>query len=180
MFARLANVTKVYAPQRKEFVYYPPGAVRISEAYSPPVKNKNHTITAHAEIPAGGASGVMVATGGIYGGYALYVKDNRVVYQYNAYNEDLFTITGTEPLPAGKVVIEAKYTASADKKSGTVILSVNGKEVGRGEVGRTVPGTYSLTETFDVGQDTGTPVSKDYDRENEFTGTLDKVVFNLD
>ena len=36
------------------------------------------------------------------------------------------------------------------------------------------------TETFDVGQDTGTPVSKDYDRDNVFTGTLDKVVFNLD
>ena len=104
----------------------------------------------------------------------------RFVYQYNAYNEDLFTITGTEPLPAGKVVIEAKYTASEDKKSGTVILNVNGKEVGAGEVKKTVPGTYSLTETFDVGQDTGTQVSKDYDRENEFTGTLDKVVFNLE
>ena len=69
---------------------------------------------------------------------------------------------------------------SEDKKSGTVILSVIGKEVGRGEVKRTVPGTYSISETFDVGQDTGSPVSKDYDRDNEFTGTLDKVVFNLD
>jgi arylsulfatase A-like enzyme len=176
---RVTNVNKRFAPQRKEFVFYPPGAVRISEQYSPPVKNRNHIITAYAEIPAGGASGVLVATGGIYSGYALYVKDNRVVYQYNAYNEDLYTITATKPLPTGKVIIEAKYMASEDKKSATVILSVNGKEVGRGEVGRTVPGTYSLTETFDVGQDTGTPVSKDYDRDNEFTGTLDKVVFNL-
>jgi arylsulfatase A-like enzyme len=176
---RVTNVNKRFAPQRKEFVFYPPGAVRISEQYSPPVKNRNHIITAYAEIPAGGASGVLVATGGIYSGYALYVKDNRIVYQYNAYNEDLYTITATKPLPTGKVIIEAKYMASEDKKSATVILSVNGKEVGRGEVGRTVPGTYSLTETFDVGQDTGTPVSKDYDRDNEFTGTLDKVVFNL-
>jgi arylsulfatase A-like enzyme len=177
---RVTNVNKRFAPQRKEFVFYPPGAVRISEQYSPPVKNRNHIITAYAEIPAGGASGVLVATGGIYSGYALYVKDNRIVYQYNAYNEDLYTITATKPLPTGKVIIEAKYMASEDKKSATVILSVNGKEVGRGEVGRTVPGTYSLTETFDVGQDTGTSVSKDYDRDNEFTGTLDRVVFNLD
>ena len=180
LFGRFANVTKLYAPRRKEFVFYPPGAVRIPEAYSPPVKNKNHTITAYAEIPKGGASGVLVATGGIYSGYSLYVKDNRVVYHYNAYNEDRYTITGTDPLPSGKVIIEAKYTPSDDKKTGTVTLSVNGKQVGRGEVKRTVPGTYSISETFDVGQDTGSPVSKDYDRDNEFTGTLDRVVFNLD
>ena len=108
------------------------------------------------------------------------MKDNRVVYHYNAYNEDRSSITGAEPLPAGKVVIEAKYTPSDDKKSATVTLSVNGKEVGSGEVKRTVPGTYSISETFDVGQDTGSPVSKDYDRDNEFTGTLDKVVFNFE
>ena len=154
--------------------------MRIPEAYSPPVKNKNHTITAYAQIPAAEASGVLVATGGIYGGYSLYVKDNRPVYQYNAYNEDRYTITGSEPLPAGEVVIEAKYTASDDKKTAVVTLSINGKEVGRGDVKRTVPGTFSLSETFDVGQDTGSPVSKDYDRDNEFTGTLDRVVFNLD
>ena len=180
LFGRLTNVTKIYAPQRKEFVYYPPGAVRIPEAYSPQIKNKNHTITAHAEIPKGGASGVLVASGGIYSGYSLYVKDNHVVYHYNAYNEDRYTITGTEPLPEGEVVIEAKYTPSDDKKTGTVTLSVNGKQIGSGKVGRTAPGIYSISETFDVGQDTGSPVSKDYDRDNEFTGTLDKVVFNLE
>ena len=41
-----ANVAKIYAPQRSEFVYYAPGAVRISEPYSPPVKNKDHSLTA--------------------------------------------------------------------------------------------------------------------------------------
>ena len=179
LFGRLANVTKIYAPQRDEFVYYPPGAVRIPEAYSPPVKNRNHTITAYAEIPASGSEGVLVASGGIYGGYALYVKDNKVVYHYNAYNEDRFSIEGARPLPAGEVVIEAKYIAG-DNMTGTVTLSVNGEEVGRGEVTRTEPGTWSLSETFDVGQDTGTSVSKDYDRDNEFSGNLDRVVIRID
>ena len=179
VFGRLANVTKVYAPQRDEFVYYPPGAVRIPEAYSPPVKNRNHTITAYAEIPARGSEGVLVASGGIYGGYALYVKDNKVVYHYNAYNEDRFSIMGARPLPAGEVVIEAKYIAG-DNMTGTVTLSVNGEEVGHGEVTRTVPGTWSLSETFDVGQDTGTSVSKDYDRDNELSGNLDRVVIRID
>ena len=80
----------------------------------------------------------------------------------------------------GKIGRTFAESVSDDKKSATVTLSVNGKEVGSGVVGRTVPGTYSLSETFDVGQDTGTSVSKDYDRDNLFTGTLDKVVFNLE
>ena len=178
VFGRLANVTAIYAPRRDEYVYYPPGAIRIPEAYSPPVKNQDHTITAYAEIPPGGAEGVLVAAGGIYGGYALYVENNRVVYHYNAFNEDRYSITASQPLPAGQAVIEAAYTAG-ENLTGTVVLTVNGAEVGRGDIGRIVPGTYSLSETFDVGQDTGSPVSTDYDRDNEFTGTLDRVVIGI-
>ena len=107
------------------------------------------------------------------------MKDNKVVYHYNAYNEDRFSIMGARPLPAGEVVIEAKYIAG-DNMTGTVTLSVNGEEVGHGEVTRTVPGTWSLSETFDVGQDTGTSVSKDYDRDNELSGNLDRVVIRID
>ena len=102
-----------------------------------------------------------------------------MVYHYNAFNEDRFSIEGARPLPAGEVVIEAKYVAG-DTVLGTVTLSVNGEEVGRGEVTRTVPGTFSLSETFDVGQDTGSSVSKDYDRDNEFSGNLDRVVIRID
>ena len=39
--------------------------------------------------------------------------------------------------------------------------------------------TYSLAETFDVGRDTGTQVSKLYDGPFPFTGALDKIVFRL-
>ena len=145
---------------------------------APNVKRKDHSITAYAEIPTGGAQGVLLAAGGIYAGYALYVKDNKVVYYYNAYNEDRFKIEATESLPAGDVVIEARIIAG-ENLTASVTLSVNGKQVGQGEIGRTVPGTYSLSETFDVGQDTGTPVSKDYDRDNVFSGNLDRVVIKI-
>jgi arylsulfatase len=39
--------------------------------------------------------------------------------------------------------------------------------------------TYSLAETFDVGRDTGTQVSKQYSGPFPFTGELDKVVIEL-
>ena len=176
--ARFTNVAKIYAPQRSEFVYYTPGAVRISEPYSPPVKNKDHSLTAYAEIPEGGAKGVLVAAGGLYGGYALFVDDNRLVYEYNAYNEDRFQITSKAALPQGKVELKAVYKVNEDK-TGTVTLFVNGEQVGQGQVSRTHPGQFSLSETFDVGEDTGTPVSKNYTRENMFSGNLDRLVVAL-
>jgi arylsulfatase len=176
--SRLTNVVRRFAPTRSEFVFYPPGAVRIAEPYSPPVKNRYHTITAYAEIPAEGAQGVLAAAGGIYGGYALYVADNRLVYEYNAYNEDRFQIGSRGALPRGEVELKAVYEAH-ENRTGTVTLYVNGEKVGEGDVGRTMPGTFSLSETFDVGQDTGTPVSKDYTRNNAFSGKLDRVVVSL-
>ena len=39
--------------------------------------------------------------------------------------------------------------------------------------------TFSLSETFDLGQDTGTPVSALYDDHFKFTGELKKVVITL-
>jgi arylsulfatase len=175
--ARLSNVVKQFAPIRSEYVYYPPGAVRIAEPYSPPVKNRSHSLIAYAEIPQDGAKGVLVCSGSMYGGYTFFVKDNRLVYEYNAFNEDYYKIRSDRILPVGEVELKAEY--EAEGLTGTVTLFINGEQVGQGEVSRTMPGTFSLSETFDVGEDTGTPVSRDYDRDNAFTGNLDRVVVKL-
>ena len=64
---------------------------------------------------------------------------------------------------------------------GTAELYVNGKKVAEGAIDQTVPGSFSLSETFDVGVDNGTPVSKNYKAKDHFpfTGQIDKVVINL-
>lgn len=180
IIARVAAVFKRNAIIRDEYVYYPPGAVRIAEAFSPPVKNRSHSITAHVEIPDQGAGGVLACSGGLYGGYTFYVHDNHLAYEYNAYNEDRFQIKSDKPLPTGKVVLKVGFEVTG-RTSGKVTLYVNGETVGQGTVDRTIPGTFSLSETFDVGDDTGTPVSKDYTRENAgFSATLDRVVIRLE
>jgi hypothetical protein len=64
---------------------------------------------------------------------------------------------------------------------GTGELYVNGKRVAAGPIDKTVPGSFSLSETFDVGVDNGTPVSNDYKAKDHFpfTGQIDKVTINL-
>ena len=60
-------------------------------------------------------------------------------------------------------------------KGGTGTLSVNDKKVGEGRIEKTVPVVFSTDDTFDVGEDWGTPVSPTYKLPFKFTGTLKKV-----
>jgi arylsulfatase len=58
-------------------------------------------------------------------------------------------------------------------------ISVDGAQVAQGRIEKTVPIRFSLDETFDVGEDTGTPVNLSYDVPFKFTGTIERVVINL-
>jgi len=56
---------------------------------------------------------------------------------------------------------------------------VNGEKVDEVDMPRMHISTYSLAETFDVGRDTGTQVSRLYRDPFPFVGALDRVVITL-
>jgi len=58
---------------------------------------------------------------------------------------------------------------------------VNAEKVAEGGIDQTVPGTFSLSESFDLGVDNGTPVSNNYKTKDHFpfTGELDKLTITL-
>ena len=58
-------------------------------------------------------------------------------------------------------------------------MMVDGRQVARGKIERTIPFRISADETLDVGEDTGTPVSEDYQVPFKFTGDLKKVAIQL-
>ena len=76
--------------------------------------------------------------------------------------------------------MEFEYDGGGFGKGGTVKLLVNGKEVGTGRVEKTESARFSADETFDVGCDTGSPVSDDYKSPFRFTGTIKKVEIKLE
>jgi hypothetical protein len=59
------------------------------------------------------------------------------------------------------------------------VLSVDGKEFARKTVPHTIPLLMAIDETFDVGADTRTPVDDSYEVPFRFTGTIDKLTFDL-
>ena len=57
--------------------------VRLSENSVLNIKNKSLTVTARIEVPDGGANGVIVAQGGAFGGWSVYLHEGRPAYCYN-------------------------------------------------------------------------------------------------
>ena len=77
--------------------------------------------------------------------------------------------------------MEFAYDGGGPAKGGTVTLYVDGDKAGEGRVGATVPLLFSADETADVGRDTASPVSDDYEGESSvFTGTVNWVQIDLD
>jgi arylsulfatase A-like enzyme len=165
---------------RTDFTYYP-GATRIPESSSANVKNRSHDIAAQVNVPQSGGDGVLVAAGGVVGGYVLYVKDGKPTYEYNWFSQQRYRVQSSEKLSPGSATIrmEFKYDGGGVGKGGTATLFINDKKVGEGRIEKTILGRYSADETFDIGMDTGSPVSDDYKSPNPYTGTLRKVQINL-
>jgi arylsulfatase A-like enzyme len=165
---------------RTDFTYY--GTItRIPEGAAPDVKNKSFSITADVVLPKGNEQGVVVTQGGLSAGWALMFEDGRPVFHYNLANVSHFNIADRDPLSPGRhtVVFNFKYDGGGIGKGGTGIVSVDGRQVAEGRIERTMPVRFSFDETFDVGEDTGTPVSLDYDVPFKFTGEIEKVVVHL-
>ena len=165
---------------RTEFTYYD-GIARIPEGAAPDVKNKSFRITADVVLPKGGEQGVLVTQGGISAGYALMFEAGKPAFHYNFANIAHYSIAAKDALKPGKhvVVFDFKHDGGGLGKGGTGTLTVDGKQVAQGRIANTMPFRISLDETFDVGQDTGTPVSEDYDVPFKFTGKIEKVVVSL-
>ena len=156
--------------------------VRIPEGSAPDLKNKSFRVSADVEIPAAGAEGLLVTQGGRFAGWGFYLLAGKPVFLYNLAGVQQFRVSGPERLAPGKhtVVFDFKYDGGGLGKGGLGTLSVDGKKAAEGRFARTLAFRMSLDETLDVGEDTGTAVSADYEVPFRFNGTLNKVVIQIE
>jgi hypothetical protein len=159
------------------------GMGRLSESSVLNLKNKSHSVTAELTVPDGGAQGVIVAQGGEFAGWSLYLKNGRPKFSYNLFGLQRFDIEGEAEIPSGthQVRMEFAYDGGGLGKGATVSLYLDGAKAGEGRVEGTVPMVFSADETCDVGSDTASPVSDDYTPESSrFTGTIEWVQIDID
>jgi arylsulfatase A-like enzyme len=167
---------------RTHFDYYE-GAVRIPEGSAPVFTGQSWTITADINTTSN-SKGVLATIGGYFGGFALLIKDNKPMFLYRGTNQPkgLTTIQSPEKMSAGnhKITVDFNYDGGGPGKGANIILLVDGKQVAKGRVERTVLFRFSLDETWDVGQDNGTPVEFNvYDVPFKFDGELKKVSVDI-
>jgi len=84
------------------------GMVGMSENVFINIKNRPITLTAEVENTAGKtANGILIAQGGRFGGWALYVKDGvRTAYDYNFLGMQRFTVYANQKLTPGRHTVK--------------------------------------------------------------------------
>ncbi len=160
---------------------------------APFILDSSYNFKAEVEIPQGGAEGMIVTQGGRFGGYALYVLKGKPVFLWNLLDFKRVRWEGGDALSPGKHTLEFDYkydglglgtmafnNMSGIGRGGTGVLKVDGQEVARNSMERSIPLILQWDENFDIGADTGTPVSDDYQVPFRFTGKLDRLTLTID
>lgn len=178
---------------RTEFVYTQP-MVGLPQGSSPLLLNTSYTITAEIEAPEGGAEGMILTSGGRFGGYGFYLKDGKPVFLWNLVDLNRVRWEGPDALSPGKHTLEFEFTydglgvgtlAYNDMTglgaSGTGTLRVDGKDVHTQKMPHTLGMILQWDESFDIGSDTLTGVNDaDYTPPFKLTAKLDKLTIKVD
>lgn len=159
---------------RKRYLLYR-GISHLAGDTAPNLRDVSHSIAVEIERNADD-EGVLVAHGGVSGGYALYVKDGRLHYHYN-FAGTHYKISSEAELPAGRCQLRMEF-AKSGRCAGEVTLYESGEEIGRGPVAQTLANYISI-EGFDIGEDRLTPVADDYPSPFRFSGDFDHLLIEI-
>ncbi|WP_199883726.1 arylsulfatase [Anaerosinus massiliensis] len=163
--------------QRDAYIYYA-GVNQMSSGAGPAIYNTSYTITVPIERKNESQDGVLVSLGNAKTGYALYVKNNRLVYQHNYFGK-VTRIVSDLPVPEGKVQVQYVFTKTGPF-TGRGELRINGISVGEKQIEKTFG--QSSDETFDIGCDRHGLVGSDYQKSKDdfrFKGTYQYVRFDI-
>src|SRR5207344_255768 len=106
-----ATPRPILSPPRDRYVYFPDCA-EVPETQAVNLRNRSFSIGALVDISESGSSGVLIAQGSRFGGFSLYVEDNRLHYVNNFVGVLEQKVVGTVDVPTGKNLV---LSASFDK-----------------------------------------------------------------
>ena len=193
-------VTRVVAPRpslaggRDVFTYSGGSITGIPNAAAPNLLNTSYTISADIEVPPSGAEGMILTNGGRFGSYGLYLLKGKPVFVWNLMGLKEVRWEGGAALAPGKHTLEYDFkydglgfatlafnNVSGLGRGGAGTFKVDGNVVSTQTLEHTIPVMLPLDETFDIGADTGTPISdRDYQVPFKFTGKLEKLTITLE
>src|SRR4029077_5896304 len=91
------------------FCLHPAAFTGIPQGDSPLLLNTAYTITADIEVPEGGADGMLLTSGGRFGGYGFYLLKSKPVFLWNLVGLKRLRWEGPDALEPGKHTLEFEF-----------------------------------------------------------------------
>ena len=133
---------------------YKGATARIPEALAPPLSSTSFTIEAQLDLDAD-ANGTIAAIGGRHGGFALHLRGGRPVFTYRSLDLKLTEVAADRALRSGPATILLRFERRGESEAVVHILA-DGAEIASGTILGALPRLFfSPSETFDLGQDSG-------------------------
>ncbi|MCB1017734.1 MAG: sulfatase-like hydrolase/transferase, partial [Acidimicrobiales bacterium] len=159
-------------PTDRRYTYYPP-MTPLPAQVAAAIGGRSWDLDATIERPDG-AGGVLYASGTANSGVSLFVQDDRLVFDYNCFGDHQI-VESDVPVPTGRSVVGVRFRRSGDTAVATLV--VDGADAGSVDVPFAMRIMSSVGPS--VGYDHGSPVSRRYDDEFAFSGTLERVDISL-
>jgi arylsulfatase A-like enzyme len=158
---------------RRRYIYYPPVSHMTTET-SPVIGNRSWNLMVDVDRPDDKTEGVLIARGTNVSGLSFYIKNNRLIFDYNLFSTHYRAISEVG-LPVGRSTLGVRFERIDQEGRATVLI--NGEDSGTVSFPRVL--RIISAAGMDIGRDALSPVTDDYDGEFAFTGKIIKVVFDV-
>jgi arylsulfatase A-like enzyme len=160
-------------PVDRRYVYRPPMSPLPGQA-SAAIGGRSFDLTATITRTAGD-EGVLFATGTQNSGISIFVQNDRLVVDYNAFDDHTILESDIE-VPVGPSTLLVEFRRGAGSV-GTMAVSVDGVPAGSADLPLFMRMMSSVGPS--IAYDHGSPVSNRYEAPFAFTGTLHEIVIQL-
>jgi arylsulfatase len=150
----------------RHYTYYPPVS-HVPADVTPTLGSRTWTMSAEVERPDASVQGVLAAQGTQNGGYSWYIKDNKMIFDYNIFAEH-YVVRSDIEVPTGHIPLEVRFVR--DDETGSITLVIDGQECGTIQV----PYVMRMISStgLDIGKDSLSPVTDDYEAPFAFNGKI--------
>ncbi len=160
-------------PPSRRYMYRPPMSPMPAEA-SAGVGGRSFDLTARVRRIEGD-EGVIWATGTENSGISVFVQDDKLVVDYNAFDHHTI-VESSRPVPTGESELSVRVRRTG-QSTGTIEVLVDGTPAGMAELPLFMRMISSVGAS--VGYDHGSAVSSRYQGPFPFSGSLHDVVIQL-
>jgi len=168
-----------YAANGRTHFEYTARSSHLTENESPELGAVPFNLVFDADFPTDQTSGVILASGGRFQGYTLFLDRGVPMLTVNAVPPTVDSAAASRPVPAGHHVVQISYVPNKDRSSpAQVTFAIDGNPAGTAPINWPRLG-FDTHETFDVGKDLVSPVDDRYASPNAFPGLIRKVTIDL-